>query len=596
MELMSVLIKKNDSMSYKYLFLLILLVVFTSFPAFAQGAGSSGLSWGLIAMGLVGGLVFFLLGIELMESGMKKSAGGRMRSLLADLTRSPGRGLFAGIFVTMVIQSSNAAIVMLVSFVESGLMRFAQTLSVILGAGIGATMNAQLIAFNLGDYALALIAAGYAAKLFGKNERHRNFGEAALGFGLLFYGMRIMADTMTPLKTYEPLVGFLNGLDNPLIGFLAGAFVSAIIQSSNAFTGILMIMASQGLVGLDASIPLVLGSNLGKCITAIFAGIGGSREGKRVGAAYIFFKFVGAMIFLPFVPYFSEYIRWLASLFGSDLARQIANVHTFFNIGVGIMFLPFTEVLAKLMIKLFPAIETPGVIKTYVSFLDESKIVAPSTAIDFARVEISRMAATLEKMLKASAIPFAVNEDRRDREYPSLSLIEGIEVRRKEIDYLEDVISDYLIKMSKQPLTEVEGKNVYAMISIVKDMESVANLISRNVLPLIPKKKALEKDFSTEGREELAIYHQKMCKQIRLLKEAFSETNYEKADLIMAKERKYLSLESQYRIKHLDRIMGNRPESRETHEVHMELMNLMTQIIVYTSNIAKTFLGATQKQ
>lgn len=575
---------------------MLLLLLVGAVPGFAAEKIGADFSWFLIAMGLIGGLVFFLLGIELMENGMKKSAGGRMRELLADLTRNPVRGLFAGMFVTMVIQSSNAAIVMLVSFVESGLMRFAQTLSIILGAGIGATMNAQLIAFNLGDYALALIAVGYASRFFAKNDRYRNYGEAALGFGLLFYGMRIMAETMSPLKAYAPVVDFLNGLDNPFLGFLAGAFVSALIQSSNAFTGILMIMASQGLVGLEASIPLIMGSNLGKCITAIFAGIGGSREGKRVAATYIFFKFAGALIFLPFIPQFSEFIRWLASLFGSDLSRQIANVHTFFNIGIGIIFIPFTEILARLMVRIFPAIEESGVVRTYVSFLDESKIVAPSTAIDLARVEVSRMAATLEKMIRASAVPFAVKEEKNDKEYPHLSLIDGIELRRKEVDYLEDVISDYLIKMSKQPLTEGEGKNVYAMISIVKDMESVANLISRNVIPLIPKKKALENDFSPEGREELLIYHQKMCKQIRLLKEAFSERDYGKADMIMAKERKYLSLETQYRIKHLDRIMGNRPESRETHEVHMELMNLMTQIIVYTSNIAKTFLGATDKQ
>ncbi|WP_051284037.1 Na/Pi cotransporter family protein [Desulforegula conservatrix] len=587
--------KIYNILNNKWLFFLTLFLLVMAAPVFADDKIGHGISWFLIAMGLVGGLVFFLLGIELMENGMKKSAGGRMRELLADLTRNPVRGLFAGIFVTMVIQSSNAAIVMLVSFVESGLMRFAQTLSIILGAGIGATMNAQLIAFNLGDYALALIAVGYAARLFAKNDRYKNYGEAALGFGLLFYGMRIMAETMSPLKTYEPIVGFLNGLDDPFVGFVAGAFVSAVIQSSNAFTGILMIMASQGLVGLEASIPLIIGSNLGKCITAFFAGIGGSREGKRVAATYFFFKLVGALIFLPFVPQFSEFIRWIASLFGSDLSRQIANVHTFFNIGIGVLFIPFTELLARLMIRIFPAIEEPGDAKMYVSFLDESKIVAPSTAIDLARVEISRMAATLEKMIKASAVPFAVNEEKKDKEYPHLSLVDGIEMRRKEVDYLEDVISDYLIKMAKQTLSESESKNVYAMISIVKDMESVANLISRNVIPLIPKKKALEKDFSPEGREELLIYHQKMCKQIRLLKEAFSERDYEKAGIIMAKERKYLSLESQYRIKHLDRIMNNRIESRETHEVHMELMNLMTQIIVYTSNIAKTFLGATDK-
>ncbi len=201
------------------------------------------------------------------------------------------------------------------------------------------------------------------------------------------------------------------------------------------------------------------------------------------------------------------------------------------------------------------------------------------------------MARTLERMLRASAVPFATKEPKRDKIYPKhLSLIEGIDMREEKIDYLEEVISNYLIQVVKSGATKEQTAEIYSMMSIIKDMESIGDIIHRNVLKLIPKKHELENDFSEEGREELTIYHGKVCNQVRLLKEAFAERDMEKAKKIMMQERKFLDLESKYRIQHLDRVMHNQMESLDTHEVHTELMNLMTQIIVYTSNIAKTML------
>jgi len=243
-------------------------------------------------------------------------------------------------------------------------------------------------------------------------------------------------------------------------------------------------------------------------------------------------------------------------------------------------------------------------------YLDESSIATPPMAIDLARNEISRMAKLLNRMLRAVIIPFMSDEKHinrenlskeekellikeiptRDEYFPQISLIQGIDMREEKIDFLDDKIRDYLIQIAKYSLSSEQVSEVYGMISMANDMESMADIIHRNMLPLIAKKKELSDDFSDEGKEELMIYHQKVCRQIDLLRESFAEVDLEKAKEIMAGERKYLDLEAQYRVRHLERVQHNRKESAETHEVHMELMDLMKQIIVYSSNIAKTFL------
>ncbi|PIE70090.1 MAG: sodium:phosphate symporter [Deltaproteobacteria bacterium] len=559
----------------------------------ADSTGSGDISWVMIAIGLLGGLAFFLFGMEMMSEGLKASAGSRMRSILGTLTRNPYMGYLVGAFITMVIQSSSATTVMLVSFVQSELMAFSQTLGVILGAGLGTTITAQLIAFKLSDYALVMVAAGVLFRMVGKKDGMKNLGDVIFGFGVLFYGMKLMSGAMAPLRTHDAFIGWMQGLENPALGLLAGTAMTALIQSSSAFTGIVIVMGQQGLVSLDGSIPLILGANIGTCVTAGFASIGASRDAKRVALAHFIFRVFGVLVFILWIPAFAECIRWIAGFFGSGIGRQIANAHTIFNVGLGVVFLPFTPVFGAFIMKLLPERSLPeDSYEPNISFLDENSIIYPSLALDLVRSEVARMAGKLEKMLRAIAIPFSIDEERMDREYTELTLIEAVDLREREIDFLEYKISDYLYRLAREGVSEKEACMVYAMMSIVKDMESIGDIIVRNIKPLIPKKQALDSDFSPEGREELEIYHQKACKQIRLLKEAFLERDVEKARYIMEKEKKYLDLESQYRIRHLDRMIHARQESVDTHEVHMELMNFMTQIIVYCANIAKNYLNA----
>jgi len=237
-------IAKNIKLQ-KVLSLTLFFVVILAKPVLASGETSSKISWGFLVIGLFGGLAFFLYGMEKMSEGMKKSAGNKMRSILGALTKNRVIGLVVGAFVTMVVQSSSATTVMLVSFVQADLMTFAQSLGVILGADIGTTITAQLIAFKLTDYALLMIAMGFSLRMFGKNDNLKNIGEVLLGFGILFYGMKLMSDAMSPLRTWPEFINIMKGLENPFLGLLIGAAFTALIQSSSAFTGIVIVLAQQ---------------------------------------------------------------------------------------------------------------------------------------------------------------------------------------------------------------------------------------------------------------------------------------------------------------------------------------------------------------
>ena len=598
----------------KKIIFIIIFLISSANTLFAAGAGTespSSISWGILIITLFGGLALFLYGMEKMSEGMKKSAGNKMRSVLATLTSNRVIGLFVGAFVTMVIQSSSATTIMLVSFVQADLMSFAQSLGVILGADIGTTITAQLIAFKLTDYALLMVAIGFGMRMFGINDNFRNIGDVLLGFGVLFFGMKLMSDAMEPLRTWPELINLMKGLENPLLGLLIGTVFTALIQSSSAFTGIVIVLAQQGLITLEAGIPLVFGANIGTCITAGLASIGTSREAKRVALAHVLFKVCGVILFIFWIPAFAEIIRGIAVIFGSDPARQIANAHTIFNVSLALIFLPFSAIFAGFLLKILPKEEELKGVIPIIRHLDESMIATPEFAIGLARTEISRMAKILGRMLRAIIIPFISDAKLISREvrqkdeadllveeiptqdeiYPQLTLLEGIDMREEKIDFIDEKIVDYLIQVARQELSDEQATEVYGMISIANDMESIGDIIHRNILPLVDKKKELYTDFSQEGKEELMIYHTKMCKQISRLKEAFDEHNKETAQKIMAKEEKYLNLETKYRLKHLKRLHQERKESVKTHEIHMELMDLLKQINVYTGNIAKTFVN-----
>jgi len=360
----------------------------------------------------------------------------------------------------------------------------------------------------------------------------------------------------------------------------------------------------------------VFGANIGTCITAGLASIGTSREAKRVALAHVIFKIAGVLLFVFWIPWFADLIRMIAVRFDSGTARQIANAHTIFNVALALIFLPFTEHFSRLVVKILPHQEEPKDVVMTTKYLDEESISTPAIALDLARAEVARMAKLVYRMLGAIIIPFMSDEklieketsdpEEKDfllREIPrvdawrtDLTLLQGIDMREEKIDYIEEKIREYLFRLVGQGVPSEQANEAFGMISIASDIESVADLIHRNMVPLIAKKKDLMLDFSEEGKEEILIYHQKVCRRIDLLKKSFMEMDIDTAREIMSSERKYLDLEEQYRARHLERISQEKTESAKTHEVHMELMDLLKQIVVYSSNIAKTFLVKCQAE
>ncbi|MFC1814317.1 Na/Pi cotransporter family protein [Thermodesulfobacteriota bacterium] len=576
----------------KLLFSIAIASLLLANTLFAGGGKPGEFSWGFLIIGLFGGLALFLYGMQKMSEGMKKSAGQKMRSILAALTKNRVIALWVGAFATMVIQSSSATTVMLVSFVQAELMTFTQSLGVILGADIGTTITAQLIAFKLTDYALLMIAVGFAMQMFAKREDIKHIGEAILGFGILFYGMKLMGDSMKPLRTYQGFIDVMKGLENPLLGLLVGTLITGLIQSSSAFTGIVIVLAQQKLITLNAGIPLVFGANIGTCITAGFACIGTVREAKRVALAHVLFKIAGVFLFIFWIPTFADIIRVIAAKFNSDTARQIANAHTLFNVSLALVFLPFTSFFARLVLKILPDKTEERSIEPVTRHLDKSMISTPSLAIDSARSEISRMAKILGRMLDAIIVPFTSKELRLDERYPQLSLLETIDVREEKLDFLEERIVDYLFQITRQELSEEQVSEVYGMVSIVKDMESIGDIIHKKMVPLIDRKEALDKDFSQEGKTELIAYHETICKQTYRMEHTFAEIDPEMARKTVLMEEKYLELLSQYRPELLTRRTKVQRQPMKTHLVYWELMDLMKQINVFTDNIAKTILAS----
>ena len=571
--------------------LIILASISTLFAA--PDENSKEISIFLIATGLLGGMGMFLYGMEMMSDGMKMTAGNSMRMILEKLTSNKFLSVFVGAFVTMVIQSSSATTVMLVSFVNSGLLNFTQALGVILGSNIGSTVTAQIVAFKVTDYALILIAAGSLMSLFSKKETVKNLGYVILGFGLLFYGMKVMSDTMKPLRSDPTFNTILTSFENPFLGILAGAIFTALVQSSSATTGIVITLASGGSITLEAGIPLIFGANIGTCVTALLAGLNASRDAKRVAIGHVTFNVLGVLLFCFWIPTFSEMVAQTSS----NIPRQIANAHTFFNIFASIIFIPFTGYIAKTIIRYFPdKTEQRDIEKPAVLHLDEKLLNQPEAAINSAQAEISGVVGLMERVVGTLVRPFFNDQEQSDIENSELDLKTGLNQRLDKITFLNEKISEYLLITSRGDLNSDQSKEVFSLVSTVNYLESMNNMIKLRFDGLIKSREDSDVNFSEAGQREILDYHTKLVKQVKRLNKFFNKFDRAKAEKIMEKGQKYKDIEEKYRLEHFQRLSGDDSESVATHQLHMDLMDMLKQMNIFIELIASTLLSIEENQ
>jgi phosphate:Na+ symporter len=546
-----------------------------------------------------GGLALFLYGIRLMSSGLKKASGERVRVLISKVTGNRIYGVLAGAFASLVVQSSSTIVATLVGLVHSGLMSSTQALAVILGAEIGTTAMAQLVAFRLYDYALMIFAAGFVLTVFGKKESLRFSGEAISGFGLLFFGLKLMSEAVAPLERYGPFLSLLHDLDNPLFGVLAGMAITALMHSSGAFIGIVITLAQQGSVSLDAGILLLLGANIGTCITAVMASAGMMRAARRVALAQVLFNVAGVLLFLPFTHYFAEFIRAVSpsaagygvSRLALEVPRQIANAHSLLNLFMALVILPFLSLFDRLLNRLLPDDPEETRLLPAVWYLKESALSTPLLALSYAKAEVSRMGTIAGKMVHALLYPFINSDPGIDAVFPKLSIISGMTMREEKLDFLEARVTEYLIKISRNGLNERESRELFALMNIVRDLESIGDVIETLAVKLVNKKRSLKSDLSEEGKRELKELHNLVCSEIEQIADALREMDAVKAGMLLRGDERFQQLAAQAEIAHLKRV-ALVPESELTHDIHMELVNVLKQIHHYCKSISGTLFAS----
>tara|TARA_Y100000739_G_C20611638_1_gene468976 strand:+ start:2581 stop:4335 length:1755 start_codon:yes stop_codon:yes gene_type:complete len=549
---------------------------------------TNSISFFLLATGLLGGMGMFLYGMEMMSDGMKVTAGNSMRTILEKLTSNKYLAVLVGAFVTMVIQSSSATTVMLVSFVNSGLLAFSQALGVILGSNIGSTVTAQIVAFKVTDYALLLIAAGSLMSLFSKKDTVKNLGFVILGFGLLFYGMKVMSDTMKPLRSDPAFNSILTSFENPFLGILAGAIFTALVQSSSATTGIVITLASGGSITLEAGIPLIFGANIGTCITALLAGLNASRDAKRVAVAHVTFNVIGVLLFCFWIPTFAEFV----SQTSQNIPRQIANAHTIFNILASVVFIPFTGYIAKTIIYYLPDKKTDrNIEKPSVLHLDENLLDQPEAAINSAQAEIKGVIGLMERVIGTLVPPFVNNQKLTDVENPSMDLMTGMNQRVEKISYLNQKISDYLINTSKSDLSADQSKELFTLISIVNYLNSANNSIQIRFSSLVAKKEGINEKFSIQEQEQLIDFHKQLIKQVKRLNSFFIKFDKAKVEKIISRGQNYKDLEQKYKLDHEIRGATDSNEgSAEINQLHTQLMDMLKQVNIFIELIASSLV------
>lgn len=426
------------------------------------------MNWWTLSILLLGGLAIFLHGMTVMTDGLKAAAGNRMKAFLKTMTRNRWTSLLAGTGITAIIQSSSITTVLAVGFVSAGLISFQSTLGLILGANIGTTITAQIIAFKITKASWLMVAFGYLFTVLFAKKSFKDIGTIILGLGLVFLGMNIMSDATIPLKTYEPFLESMKGLDNYLWGILIGTVFTALVQSSSATTGVVIVLASQGLMNVDAGIAIIFGANIGTCVTAVLSALGKPRSAMRVAVSHVLFKVVGVFLWYAFIGQLANFVEIFSA---GNSARQIANAHTIFNLANTVVFIWLVYPVSKLVMWLVPAKKKDT--KRLFPELHSYYLENISMALDLANSAISKLGdRTLIIVENGLHVALKGNVNQL------------IQLRKndEEVDAGHSEILQFLQQIQSKTISKKETKQLERQIEAVNVLETAADLITTNLV------------------------------------------------------------------------------------------------------------------
>jgi phosphate:Na+ symporter len=548
------------------------------------------LDLGPLLMGLLGGLALFLYGMDKMAEALKAVAGERMKWILAKLTSNRVMGAVTGAFVTAVIQSSSVTTVMVVGFITAGRMSLSQSVSVIMGANIGTTVTAQIIAFKVTKAALLLIAVGFAMILAGKRERIRQYGALTMGLGLVFFGMSVMGDAMYPLRSYQPFIDWMTRMESPGVGILAGALFTALVQSSSATSGVVIVMASQGFITLPAGIALILGANIGTCVTALLAPIGKPREAQRAGVVHVLFNVVGVLIWLPFIEQLtllasaisptSQQLEGAARL-AAETPRQIANAHTIFNVVNTVVLLPLSTQFARVVQRLVPdrPIDEHEIVRA--KYLDSELLSTPALALDRVRLEILHLGDKVRIMMEA-ILPAVFAGSRED--------LVAISEMDDDVDALHGHIVTYLGKISQRTLTVQQTEEFIKLMEAVNDLENIGDIIETNLVVLGTERAEGNVTVSPATREVITSFHTAVSRAVGAAVQAVTQKNPEAVRLVVEMKEEINRLADSAAMHQAERLVAEEPGRLPAYKIEMDVLQNLKRIYYFAKRMARAAL------
>ncbi len=530
---------------------------------------------------LLGGLGMFLYGMKIMSDGLENAAGDRMRRTLEVLTTNRLSAVGVGAAVTALIQSSSATTVMAVGFVNAGLMSLVQATGVIMGANIGTTITAQLIAFQLSDIAPLILFAGTIMSVFVKKKRIKRIGMIALGFGFLFVGISFMSDAMVPLRDNETFTNYLINFNNPLLGVIIGALFTAVLQSSSASIGILQALAMTGLIGLDSAVYIILGQNIGTCATAVLSAIGTSANSKRTAGIHLLFNIVGSLIFLLIIAAAPGIVDIVESISRDNIPRQIANFHTLFNVTVTVLLFPFASLLVKAITRMVPERYNPDEVEKRLLYLDERIAQTPGIALGQTLKEINRVGDIVNRNLTMSLEAFfEKSEEKAQKVFEAEAAV----------DFLTDSIANYLIEFPSKELSEHDLRVMGSLHHVIIDMERISDH-AENIAEFAIRLSERRKDMTPEANEELMKMSEKTKEILEAGLEAFKLRDPSKLDAVDSLERQVDMMEKEYMKNHVDRLQFKSCEP-ESGVIFTNMVSSLERVADHANNIAETVAEA----
>lgn len=532
---------------------------------------------------LFGGLGMFLYGMKLMSEGLEKAAGAKMRSILEFFTKNRFIGMVVGIIFTAIIQSSNATTVMVVGFVNSGLMNLMQASGVILGANIGTTVTGQLIAFNLSDIAPLIVIIGVIMVMFFKKENVKKIGEVILGFGILFVGLSTMGESMTAVKDSPTILNFLSSLSNPFAAILVGFCITAVLQSSSATVGIILLMVSQGLLELQICPFMILGCNIGACVSAMVAGLSGKKDAKRAALIHFLFNVIGSTImFIILMIALDPLMDGLLYISGGNLGRAVANIHTLMKVFEVVIMFPFMGWIVKLTYKIVPGKDASLEDEFELVYIGNKSIISSATAVLDGIHEIERMGKIAIYNLKAGMEALCtLNEEKVEEVYKNEAYI----------DFLNRQITDYLVRVNKSDLPLADAELMGGLFHVVNDIERIGDH-AENFADSAKDRIEHGVEFSDKAKKQLKDMTDETVQILEYALDMFTNRNKQHMQEILDLEDDIDAKEKKFQQSHVKRLTKNKC-TPEAGMLFSDTISGLERVADHATNIAFAIMEPT---